>query len=158
MRAKDVMSTKVVTISCKATVLQAAKLMLDRHVSGLPVVDDEGRLVGIVTEGDFLRRTEIATELHPELRSPGSPICDFEWYVEYLKTRGGHVDDIMSRDVIRVFENTPLVEVAALLELKRIKRVLVMGNDEIVGIVSRTDFLRALVSACDSAARQIPMR
>jgi len=156
MRAKDVMSVHVVTISCKATVLEAAKLMLDRRVSGLPVVDDEGRLVGIVTESDFLRRTEIGTELHPEIRSPGSPICDFEWYCEYLKSHSGHVEDIMTRDVVRVFENTPLVEVAALLELKRIKRVPVMGNDEVVGIVSRADFLRALVSACDSAAPQFP--
>ena len=156
MRAKDVMSVGVVTISCKATVLEAAKLMLDRRVSGLPVVDDEGRLVGIVAESDLLRRTEIGTELHPEIRSPGSPICDFEWYCEYLKSHGGHVEDIMTRDVVRVFENTPLVGVAALLELKRIKRVPVMGNDEVVGIVSRADFLRALVSACDSAAPQFP--
>jgi len=150
MRAKDVMSTRVVTISCKATVLEAAKLMLDRGVSGLPVVNDEGRVVGIVTESDLLRRTEIGTELHPELRSPGSPICDFEWYCEYLKSHGGHVEDIMTPDVVRVFEDTPLVEVAALLELKRIKWVLVMCDDEIIGIVSRADFLRALVSAADA--------
>jgi CBS domain-containing protein len=150
MRAKDVMSEGVVTISHKATVLEAAKLMLDCRFSGLPVVSDEGRLVGIVTESDFLRRTEIGTQLHPEMRSAGS-ICDFEWYCEYLKTYGRRVEDIMSRDVVRVFEDTPLVRVAALLELKRIKRVPVMGNDKVVGIVSRSDFLRALVNAAARA-------
>jgi CBS domain-containing protein len=158
MRAKDVMSVKVVAISCKATVLEAAKLMLDRGFSGLPVVNDEGRLVGIVTESDLLRRTEIGTELHPEIRSPGSPICEFEWYCEYLKSHGGYVEDIMTPDVVRVFENTPLVEVAGLLELKRIKRVPVMANDKVIGIVSRADFLRTLVSAVASPAPQIPIR
>lgn len=148
MRARDVMSAEVVTISCKATVLEAAELMLERHVSGLPVVDDEGRLVGILAEGDLLRRTEIGTELHPEIKSEGS-ICDFEWFCEYLKSHGGHVEDIMTRDVVRVFENTPLVEVASLLEMKRIKRVPVLGYGKIIGIVSRADFLRALVSAAD---------
>jgi CBS domain-containing protein len=84
------------------------------------------------------------------MRSEGS-ICDFEWYCEYLKSHGGHVEDIMSRDVVRVFEETPLVRVAALLELKRIKQVPVMGNDKVIGIVSRADFLRALVSAAARA-------
>jgi CBS domain-containing protein len=150
MRAKDVMSDGVVTMSHKATVLEATKLMLDRRFSGLPLVSDEARLVGIVTESDFLRRTEIGTELHPEMRSEGS-ICDFESYCEYLKSHGGHVENIMSRDVVRVFEETPLVRVAALLELKRIKQVPVMGNDKVIGIVSRADFLRALVSAAARA-------
>jgi CBS domain-containing protein len=145
MKAKDVMSAEVVTISFKATVFEAAKLMLDRRISGLPVVNDEGHLVGVVTEGDFLRRTEIGTELHPWLRSPGSE-SNFQLYCEFFKSHGRHVEDIMSRDVVRVFENTPLAEVAALLELKRIKRVPVMRNGEMMGIVSRADFLRALVS------------
>jgi len=144
MEAKDVMSTEVVTISCKATVLDAAKLMLDRRISGLPVVDEEGRLVGMVSEGDLLRRIEIGTELHPWVQNPGS-ITDFELFRKYFKSHGRHVEDVMTRDVVRVFENTPLAKVAALLELKRIKRVPVMGNGAIVGIISRADFLRALI-------------
>jgi CBS domain-containing protein len=155
MRAKDVMSADVVTISHSATVLQAAKLMLDRDISGLPVVNDEGRLVGIVTEGDLLHRTEIGTQLHPEARSAGS-ICDFEFFCEYLKSHSGCVGDIMTPDVVRVFENTPLVEVAALLELKRIKRVPVMGDGKILGIVSRKDFVRALVGAADAPTLKLP--
>jgi len=151
MKASDVMSTDVVTISSKATIFEAAKLMLDRGISGLPVVNGEGRLVGMLTEGDLFRRWEIGTEPHPAVRSRGS-ISNFEIFCEYLKSHGRHVEDVMTRDVVRVFENTPLAEIAALLESKRIKRVLVMGKREIRGIVSRADLLRALVSTADPSA------
>jgi CBS domain-containing protein len=149
MKVKDVMSVDVVTISCKATVLEAAKLMLDRRISGLPVVNEEGRLVGIITEGDLLRRAEIGTEFLPSMPNPEA--LDFKLFGEYSKSHGGHVEDIMTRDIVRVFENTPLAEVAALMALKRVKRVLVMSNDKVVGIIARADFLRALVSRSQSA-------
>ena len=148
MKASDVMSTDVKTISCKATILEAATLMLDHGISGLPVVNSEGRLVGIVTEGDLFRRWEIGTEPHPAVRSQGSR-SNFEIFCEYLKSHGRHVEDVMTRDVIRVFENTPLAEIAALLESKRIKRVPVMGDGKMRGIVSRADLLRALVRTAD---------
>jgi CBS domain-containing protein len=151
MKAKDVMSVEVVTISCRATVLEAAKLMLDRRISGLPVVNEEGRLVGMVTEGDLLRRAEIGTELLPSMPNPEA-IDDPRLFGEYFKSHGGHVEDIMTREVVRVFENTPLAEVAALMALKGIKRVLVMGNDKVAGIITRADFLRALVSRGSQSA------
>ena len=158
MRAKEVMSAKVVTVSCRATVLEAAKLMLDRGISGLPVVSEEGRLVGIVTAGDLLRRAEIGTELHPSMSNPEA-IDDVQWFGEYFKSHGGHVEDIMTRDVVRVFENTPLARVAALMALKGIKRVLVMGDDDkVAGIITRADFLRALVSRTESLASQSAAR
>ena len=156
MNAKDVMSVEVVTISCKATVLEAAKLMLDRRIAGLLVVSEEGRLVGMATEGDLLRRIEIGTELHPSMRSPGS-ICNFELFCEYLKSHGRYVEAVMTRDVVRVFANTRLADIAALLELKRIKQVPVMGNGKIIGIVSRADFLRALLSRAESPPSQSPV-
>ena len=152
------MSVEVVTISCKTTVLEAAKLMLDRRISGLPVVNEKGRLVGIVTEGDLLRRAEIGTELHPSMPNPDA-IDDFLLFGEYFKSHGGHVEDIMTRDVVRVFENTPLAQVAALLALKRIKRVLVMGDDDkVAGIITRADFVGALVSRVESPASQSAAR
>jgi len=151
MKAKDVMSVEVVTISSRTTVLEAAKLMLDRRISGLPVVNEEGRLVGIVTEGDLMRRAEIGTELLPSIPNPKA-IDDFKLSGEYFKSHGGRVEDIMTRDAVRVFENTPLAEVAALMALKGIKRVLVMGNDKVAGIISRADFLRALVSRVSQSA------
>jgi CBS domain-containing protein len=153
MKAKDVMSAEVVTISCRATVLEAAKLMLDRRISGLPVVNDEGRLVGIVTEGDLLRRAEIGTEFLPSMPNPEA-IDDPKLFDEYFKSHGGHVEDIMTRDVVRVFENTPLARVAALMALKRIKRVLVMGEDKVAGIITRADFLKTLVSGAEPHASQ----
>ena len=116
MKAQDVMSVDVVTISCRATVLAAAELMLNRRISGLPVVNEEGRLVGIVTEGDLLRRAEIGTELLPSMPNPEA-IDDSKLFGEYFESYGGHVEDIMTRDVVRVFENTPLAEVAALMAL-----------------------------------------
>jgi CBS domain-containing protein len=156
MKAKDVMSVEVVTISSRATVLEAAKLMLDRRISGLPVVNEEGRLVGIVTEGDLLRRAEIGTELLPSMPNPQA--LDFKLFGEYSRSHGGHVEDIMTRDVVRVFEYTPLTEVAALMALKRIKRVLVMGNGTVAGIITRADFLRALVSRTESTASRSTVR
>jgi CBS domain-containing protein len=141
----------VVTISPRTTVLEAAKLILERRISGLPVVNEEGRLVGIVTEGDLLRRAEIGTELLPSMPNPEA-IDDFNLFGEYFKSHGGRVEDVMTRDVVRVFENTPLAEVAALMALKGIKRVLVMGNGEVAGIISRADFLRALVSRASQSA------
>ncbi|HKM69693.1 MAG TPA: CBS domain-containing protein [Stellaceae bacterium] len=151
MKAVDVMTPNVVTIWSKASVVEAAKLMLERGISGLPVVNDEGRLTGIVTEGDLFRRVEIGTEpRHSGQSSPSK--SSYVLLCEYLKSRGQRVENIMSPDVIRVFENTPLAEVAALLDLKRIKRVPVMRDGKMVGIVSRADLLRALVRQIESSA------
>jgi CBS domain-containing protein len=154
MKAVDVMTPDVVTIWSKASVAEAAKLMLDRGISGLPVVNDEGRLSGMITETDLLRRVEIGTEQHHSARGEQS-MSAYDLACEYLKSHGRQVEEIMSRDVVRVFENTPLAEVAALMELKRIKRVPVMSDGKIVGIVSRADLLRALVSQVGSPAIQI---
>lgn len=151
MRAVDVMTPNVVTIWSKASVVEAAKLMLERGISGLPVVNDEGRLTGMVTEGDLFRRVEIGTEPRHSDRSSQSK-SRYDLLCEYLKSRGQRVENIMSPDVIRVFENTPLAEVAALLDLKRIKRVPVLRDGKMVGIVSRADLLRALVRQIESSA------
>jgi CBS domain-containing protein len=151
MKAVDVMTPKVVTIWSKASVVEAAKLMLERGISGLPVVNDEGRLTGIVTEGDLFRRVEIGTEPRRSDRS-SRPKSRYDFMCECLKSRGQRVENIMSPDVIRVFENTPLAEVADLLDLKRIKRVPVMRDGKMVGIVSRADLLRALVHRIESSA------
>jgi CBS domain-containing protein len=151
MKAVDVMTQNVVTIWSKASVVEAAKLMLERGISGLPVLNDEGRLTGMVTEGDLFRRVEIGTEpRHPGQSSQSK--SSYDLLCEYLKSRGQHVENIMSPDVIRVFENTPLAEVAALLDMKRIKRVPVMRDGKMVGIVSRADLLRALVRQIESSA------
>jgi CBS domain-containing protein len=155
MKARDVMSAAVVTVIAEATIIEAAEVILNHGISGLPAVDDDGRLVGIVTEGDLFRRCEIGTEHDPRQRSRGSlshPYTDRR----YIKSHGQQVKDIMSRDVVRVFEDTPLARVASLSELKQIKRVPVMRDGEIVGIVSRADLLRALVSAAEAPSTERP--
>ena len=146
MKSSDVMSAAVVTVPADATIVEAAMVMLEHGISGVPVVDNEGRLVGIVTEGDLFRRCEIGTEPDPRLQSQGSQSHP-ETARRYVISHGRHVKDIMTRDVVRVSEDTPLARVAALLDLKQIKRMPVMRDGKIVGIVSRADLLRALVSA-----------
>jgi CBS domain-containing protein len=149
MIARDIMSAAVVTIPAEATIIEAAKILLDRAISGAPVVNHAGCLVGMVTEADLLRRCEIGTEPDPRQRSQG-PLSNPVTARGFVKSHGTHVRDIMTRDVIRVFEETPLARVAALMELKRIKRLPVMHDGKIVGIVSRADLLRALVLAVDT--------
>jgi len=149
MKASDVMSTALVTIPADATIVAAARILLEHHISGAPVVNDEGGLVGIVTEGDLFRRCEIGTEPDPLQRSPGCLLYP-ETARPFIKSHAQKVKEIVTCDVVRVFEDTPLPRVAALLDLKKIKRMPVMRDGKIVGIVSRADLLRALVGTAET--------
>ena len=145
MNASDVMTREVVTIGPDATVLQAARLMLQHRISGLPVVDGEGNLVGVVSEGDFLRRRETRTERRRSrwlefIMGPGK-IAE-----EYTRTHGSRVDEVMTRDVQTVDENAALEDIIELMEQYRIKRVPVMSGATLVGIVTRSNLMRAMVS------------
>lgn len=146
MQARDVMSTPVISVTEDASVADVARLLLSKGISGVPVLDAGGRLVGIVSEGDLVRRVESGTERTPSwwLRVFG----DSEDQVrEYTKTHGRRVRDVMSREVTTVREETSIAEIAELLERRRIKRVPVVRGDEVVGIVSRANLLQALASA-----------
>jgi CBS domain-containing protein len=147
MQAQDVMTTWVATIGVGATVREAAKLMLERRISALPVVDGKDRVVGIVSEGDFVRRTELGTGAARSwwLRLMALPAEDAA--ADYLKTHGVTVGDVMARPVVSVRRATPLREVARLLEKHRIKRVPVLEAGRLVGIVSRADLVRRLATA-----------
>ncbi len=143
MNASDVMTRNIVSVSRDAPVAEAIRLMLDNHISGLPVIDEANQLVGILTEGDLLRRGETGTERHRPrwlemLMGPGR-LAD-----EYVRTHGRKVREIMTRDLASVTPDTPLDEVVGLMERRRIKRVPVLDGDRPVGIVSRADLLRAL--------------
>ena len=126
--------------------------MLERGISGLLVVDTAGTLAGIVTEGDLLRRDELGTERRRSwwlrlIASPGRQAADF------TRTHGRKVADVMTQDVISVGAKSPLEEIVALMEEHRIKRVPVLEDDRVVGVVSRADLLRALaVAAREHAA------
>jgi CBS domain-containing protein len=143
MKAKDVMTRNVITIAPHAPILAALQLMVQHNISGLPVVDDKRNLVGIVTEGDFLRRAETGTERRRSrwfefLLGPGALAGD------YIRTRSRRIDEIMRTDVCAVTEDVPLDVIVTLMEKHRIKRVPVLRGGELVGIVSRANLLHAL--------------
>jgi CBS domain-containing protein len=145
MNAKDVMTPHVVSVAPEESVLVAARLMLQKKISGLPVVDDLANLVGIVTEGDFLRRAEIGTKRQRPrwvefFVGPGR-LAD-----EYVQFSGRKVRDVMTRDVRTVALETPLVDVVHLMERYHIKRVPVVEDGRIVGIVTRANLLHAMAS------------
>ncbi len=145
MQARDVMTTSVATIRQNATVREAAKLMLGRGVSALPVLDQKGQLVGIISEGDLVRRAELGTD---QARSWWLRLMSGESAAaDYVKTHSTRVRDVMTRPVISVTEATPLEKIALLLEKHRIKRVPVIRSGQPVGIVSRADLVRRLAIA-----------
>jgi CBS domain-containing protein len=149
MKAADVMTGNVVTITRGAGILEAIRLMLAHRISGLPVVDATGRVEGILTEGDLLRRSEIATERRRHwpwlefLLGPGHAAS------EYVRTHGRVCDDLMSRDVISVAPEASLANIVELMERRHIKRVPVIANNVLLGIVSRPDLLAAIARVLD---------
>ena len=145
MKVRDVMMGNVISVPASETILKAARIMLQNHIGALPVVDAEGNLVGMVTESDFLRRGEIGTERRrPKwlefLLGPGR-IAE-----EYVHASGRRVDEIMTRDPVRVAEDDTLETVVELMECRRIKRLPVLRGGKMVGIVSRANLMHALVS------------
>ena len=149
MKASDVMTRNVVTVARETPVAQAIRLMLDNNVSGLPVLDDTGKVVGILTEGDLLRRSETGTEKHRPrwleiLMGPG------RMGGEYVRTHGRKVEEIMTSDLVSVTRETPLDEMVRLMERRRIKRLPVLDDNVLVGIVSRADLLRSLLHALEA--------
>lgn len=143
MNAGEVMSRNPIAVPADAGLAEALGLMFDHRVSGLPVVDGNARLVGILTEGDLLRRSEIGTAGQRSrwldlLTMPGRLASD------YVRTHTRRVREIMTSDVVSVAEDTPLTEVVRLMERHRIKRVPVLRDGALIGIVSRADLLRAI--------------
>ena len=150
MKAADVMTFGAATIRSDASVPEAARVMLQYNVSGLPVVDAAGHLVGIITEGDFLRRAETSTERHRPrwlefLLGPGR-LAD-----EYVYSHSLRVDEVMTRQVVAVTEETSVDEIVRLIERHRIKRVPVIRDNRVVGVVSRANLLRGLARLADEA-------
>ena len=144
MEAIDVMHTKLVTILPGDTVEHAARLMLKHGISGLPVVEDDGRVVGMVTEGDLLHRVENDTQRHRSLLSEMFSSSE-RLAGEFVKSTGRQVKDVMTRGPVSVGEEALLGDIADLFDLHKIKRVPVLRDGKLVGIVTRSDLLRALV-------------
>ncbi len=147
MLAKDIMTTDVITIAPSLGVEQIAQLLLSCNISGVPVVDAEGALVGLVSEGDLIRRE-------------GDAGHHRSWWLDlfagpeeqardYIKVHGRRAEEVMTREVVTVTEETPVGEIARLLEKRRIKRVPVVRDGRIVGIVSRANLLHGLATHKD---------
>ena len=145
MKATDVMATSVITVRQDTPVAKIAEVLLANRISAVPVVNDKDTLVGIVSEGDLIHRVEAGTERHRswwlELLT-GKEILAHE----FVKSHASKAADVMTYPVVSVTPDTPLGDIAALLEKHRIKRVPVVSNGKIVGIVSRANLIQALVS------------
>lgn len=144
MKAQDVMARDVLTVSPQTSINTAIALMLEKRVSGLPVVDDKGALVGILTEGDLLRRVETGTGDKKRswfmefLVGPGAEAA------EYVRSHSRRVSDLMTPDVVTAPVTAPLDDIVALMERHHVRRVPITTDGRLVGIVSRADLLRAL--------------
>jgi CBS domain-containing protein len=154
MRTHQIMTRKVITVGMDTPIVDVANIMLTKHVSGLPVVDEAGKLVGIVSQGDFIRRAEIGTQRTQRKRGrwlkfllgPGGEASDF------VHERGRKVGEIMTLDPCTVTEDATLEDVVRLMEHNNIKRLPVMRGDQLVGIVTRSNLLQAVAEL----ARDIP--
>jgi CBS domain-containing protein len=145
MLAKDVMTTAILTVTPETDVGDIARTLLDAHISAIPVIAGDGTLIGIVSEGDLMHRAEAETRRRPSwwlrlLATPEEPAA------RYLKEFGRRARDVMTKDVITVEPDTPLTEIAAILEKYHIKRVPVMEGGKLVGIVSRANLLRGVAT------------
>jgi CBS domain-containing protein len=151
MRAHQIMTKPVITVTPDATILETANIMLNRHVSGLPVVDATGKLVGIVSEGDFIHRREIGTERRRGrwlqfILGSGRSASDF------VREHGCKISEVMNRSPVTITEDTPLADIADLMEKKNVKRLPVLRDSKLVGIVTRANLLQAVASL----ARHVP--
>jgi CBS domain-containing protein len=146
MKAADVMVSNVITVGVNASIGEVAAILLNNHISAAPVVDEKGDLVGIVSEGDLIRRPEIGTA---KRHSWWLELISNKWASasEYIKSHSRMVADVMTRDVITAKPDTPLGDIAAMLERNRIKRVPIVEGGKLVGLVSRGNILQALASA-----------
>ena len=146
MQASDIMTRSVVSVTSETSIADAARLMVLRHISGLPVVDEEGAVVGILTEGDLLRRAETGTTpRHPRwvelLLGPG------RLAEEFTRTHARKVGEVMTTEVVSATPETGVADMVQLMSKRRIKRLLVIDNGRLVGIVTRANLMRALVKA-----------
>lgn len=143
MHARDIMTSPAITASTETTLLEIARLMLDYQISAVPIVDENQTVVGLVSEGDLVRRSEIGTEQKHSwwLSMFGNATVLAE---EFVKSHGVTANQVMTKDVITASEDTPLYQIAETLEKKKIKRVPILRDGAVVGIVSRANLLQAL--------------
>ena len=151
MKAMDVMVHDVATVNPEDDIADVIKLLAEHDISALPVVDDDGHVVGVISEADLIHREEIGTGKHRpwwlEALTPASTLAN-----EFAKSHGRRVSELMSTDVVSASEDTPLGQIATLLEKHRIKRIPILRDGRLVGIVSRANLIQALASSLPQVA------
>ncbi len=151
MNAADVMTRKLITALPSMTLDEAVRLMLSHRISGLPVIDDRGLAIGMITEGDLLRRAETGTERQASWWR--TVLLGSERLAQqYVHTHARRVEEVMTHGVISVIPTTPLADVVALMETRGVKRLLVVEGARPIGIISRADLLRALEQLLSAGA------
>lgn len=155
MQVSDIMTRELISVAPDESIDTAIDLMLDHHISGLPVLDSAGRLVGILTEGDLLRRPEIGTQ-HERSNWRDAFVGTRGAARKYIHTHGVRVKDVMTPDPAAVAEDASLDEVAQLMEARHIKRLPVTRQGAVIGIVSRANVIRALVAHHREANQAAP--
>jgi CBS domain-containing protein len=150
MNAGDIMVRDVVAVGPETAVREVATLMLERRISGVPVVDAERRVLGIVSEGDLIRRPEIETA-HARTGWLGMFLSAEDRARDFIKSHGRKAGEVMTRPAICVSPGTPLTEVVGLMERHRVKRLAVVEHGRLAGLVTRADVLRAVVAHPDAA-------
>jgi CBS domain-containing protein len=138
MRAKNVMSNEVISVNAGETVLEAVRLLVNAQVSAMPVIDDHGIMVGILSEADVIQHTGGVAPT--ELSDMTQALSAMD------KARSRRVDDVMTKDVVTATEDTTLHDIAELMMKHQVKRVPILRDQSVVGMVSRVDLLRALIS------------
>src|ERR1700749_1816427 len=146
MKAAHVLVKDVITVKPDSSVDEAVKLLVEHDFSALPGVDETDHLVGVISESDLMRRPEIGTEKHRqwwmEAITPAATLAH-----EFAKAHGQRVHEVMSKHVVSAREDTPLGEIAPFLERKRIKRIPILSDGKLVGMVSRSNLIQALASS-----------
>ena len=150
MLAHQIMTSEVITIGADSTIVEAADRMLRHHIGGLPVVDATGNLAGIISEGDFVRRAELGTQ-RKRGRWLGFLVGPDRIASDFVQAHGRKVGEIMTPDPLTVSEDTPLDQIAAIMEDNDIKRLPVVRGKRLVGIVTRSDFLAAVAELIRNA-------
>lgn len=154
MDARNVMTSPVVTAGPDTTVLEIVQLMLDNKISAVPILDEAGMLIGLVSEGDLMRRSEMGTARHPPWW-----LSAFRGTVSladgFIKSHGVLASEVMTRQLITADEDTPLWKIAETLEKKKIKRLPIVRAGRVVGIVSRSNLLQALAAQREKAMQSV---
>lgn len=148
LNASDIMTTEVITVKTDTSLKELARILYENHINGVPVVDDDGLLIGIICESDLIRKDK---KLHiPTVVT----IFDAVLYLESPKkmekeiqrVNATTVEDLYTKEVLTVDEKTPIDEIATLMTQKKIYTIPVMDGDRLVGIIGKADLIRTLVS------------